>query len=234
MSALLISVLALTAAPDRGQLPADSLANQSAPEAEVARKPHETRNAIRDTMRREAQTKDPAERERAIRELAKLLTEVRRDTQLTQDEQKRLHALLWSRLTRIKNELKAKMKREARAARRAGGPAGDDDVILAAPENQQLAAVVSQQFSLASQLTGGPGAVVVRSGEAFGGGSSPDHGEVLVELIESTIAPDTWESAGGHGSIYYFYPLQCLVIRQTGEIHGNAGDLLDGLRRAGP
>jgi hypothetical protein len=237
MSALLLTVMTLTGLSQDAQQTTGVDQQQSVPVATeaAAKKPQELRDAIRAAMRREAKAADPSERADAVRELAGLFVEVRRDTQLAQDEQKRLHALLWSRLTRIKKQLQAKIDRERRAAKRERAKTASDDALLAAEADQQLAAVVGQQFSLASQLTGGPAAVVVRSGEAFGGRAGPaDYGEELVELIEKTIAPETWESAGGPGSIYYFYPLKVLVIRQTDGVHGHAADLLDGLRRAGP
>jgi hypothetical protein len=236
MSALLITVAALLALPsdspqDYDVGPHDEVA---AAAAVTPKKPQELRNAVRETMRREATTDDPAERAEAIRELAGLLTEVRRDTLLAQDERKRLHALIWSRLTRVKKELKAEISRQQRAAKR-GRAKADEEILSDLEAGQQLAAAMGQQFSMASQLTGGPAAVVARCGEAFGGRpGSADYGEELVELIEKTIAPETWESAGGNGSIYYFYPLKVLVIRQTGEVHGHTSGLLDGLRRAGP
>jgi hypothetical protein len=236
MTALLITCAALLGLPDDGQKTNQEPRQDSiAADANVTpQKPQELRNAIRETMRREATTDDPAERAEAIRELTGLFTEIRRDTQLAQDERKRLHALVWSRLTRIKKELKAKIAREQRSAKRVR-PKADDTILLDAQADQQLVAAMGQQFSMASQLTGGPAAVVARCGEAFGGRpGTADYGEELVELIERTIAPETWESAGGNGSIYYFYPLKVLVIRQTGEVHGHTSGLLDGLRRAGP
>jgi hypothetical protein len=57
-----------------------------------------------------------------------------------------------------------------------------------------------------------------------------DYGQDLVELIEATIAPSSWDTNGGAGTIRYFGPLRVLVVRQTSEVHGQLGDLLPQLR----
>ena len=69
---------------------------------------------------------------------------------------------------------------------------------------------------------------------ASGGGAAPDSSAELIELIERTISPDHWDTNGGPGSIVYYQPLQVLVIRASGEVHGRVGGLVGGLRAAGP
>ena len=61
----------------------------------------------------------------------------------------------------------------------------------------------------------------------------PDHGEQLVELIQTVIRPETWDVNGGTGTIYYWYPGRALVIRQMDEVHEEIADVLGQLRRAG-
>ncbi|MFP6763732.1 MAG: hypothetical protein VB858_08940 [Planctomycetaceae bacterium] len=63
-------------------------------------------------------------------------------------------------------------------------------------------------------------------------GSEQQNVAELIALIEETIAPDSWTSRGGHGSIGYYSKLKVLVIRQTGEVHQQIGGLLKGVRRA--
>lgn len=53
----------------------------------------------------------------------------------------------------------------------------------------------------------------------------------LIELIQTTIAPESWDVNGGRGSIHYYSPLQVLVVRQTGEVHHELGGVLEQLRR---
>lgn len=53
----------------------------------------------------------------------------------------------------------------------------------------------------------------------------------LINLIQDTIDPDSWESRGGGGSIYYYAPLHALVIRQTEDVHRQIGGVLGNLNR---
>ncbi len=55
--------------------------------------------------------------------------------------------------------------------------------------------------------------------------------DTLIELIKSTVAPDTWEDAGGAGTIAEFPGNLSLVISQTQEVHDQIRDLLQQLRR---
>lgn len=53
----------------------------------------------------------------------------------------------------------------------------------------------------------------------------------LIELITTTIAPDTWEDVGGPGTIAPFAKNRSLVIRQSEEVHEEIIELLEKLRR---
>lgn len=53
----------------------------------------------------------------------------------------------------------------------------------------------------------------------------------LIDLIQSTVAPESWEINGGHGSIRYYAPLKVLVIRQTTETHYQLRGTLKQLRK---
>lgn len=64
----------------------------------------------------------------------------------------------------------------------------------------------------------------------LGGGEQQNVNE-LIALIESTIAPDSWESRGGNGSISYFSMLKVLVVRQRAEVHRQVGGVLEGVRK---
>ena len=88
----------------------------------------------------------------------------------------------------------------------------------------------------------GGGILAQQVGGAFGQGGAAgkggnaqkpaDHGQELVDLIQSIIAPQTWDTAGGSGSIRYWAPGGALIINQTGEVHDQNGDVLKQLRRA--
>ena len=53
--------------------------------------------------------------------------------------------------------------------------------------------------------------------------------DTLVELITSTIAPDTWEELGGPGSVTRFRNL--LAVSQVEEVHERIGAMLNTLRQ---
>ena len=63
-----------------------------------------------------------------------------------------------------------------------------------------------------------------------GGGSQADF-DTLIELITTTIDPDTWEDVGGQGTIAGFPTNLSLVVQQTQEVHNKIADLLAQLRR---
>jgi len=56
--------------------------------------------------------------------------------------------------------------------------------------------------------------------------------DALIELIQNTVATDTWQDVGGAGTIEPFEPNLSLVLSQTQEGHEEIEDLLDRLRRA--
>ncbi len=63
------------------------------------------------------------------------------------------------------------------------------------------------------------------------GGAALADFDTLIDLITSTIAPDSWTDVGGSGAIEPFPTNLSLVISQTQEVHEQIADLLDQLRR---
>jgi hypothetical protein len=55
--------------------------------------------------------------------------------------------------------------------------------------------------------------------------------DTLIDLISSTVAPDSWEEVGGSGSLREFVGNLSLVVSQTGDVHEEIVDLLAQLRR---
>ena len=53
----------------------------------------------------------------------------------------------------------------------------------------------------------------------------------LIDLIQSVVAPDSWEPNGGPGTIRYFDLYQALVVRAPQSVHDELGGALRGLRR---
>ncbi len=67
-------------------------------------------------------------------------------------------------------------------------------------------------------------------GGAAGGGSVADF-DSLIELIETTVAPETWESLGGPSNMQPYAQNLSLVISTTSEVHDQIVELLESLRR---
>jgi hypothetical protein len=67
--------------------------------------------------------------------------------------------------------------------------------------------------------------------ERAGGGALAANARELIDLIQSTIAPESWDVAGGRGTIRYYSRNPALVIRQTAEVHEQIGGALRQARR---
>ena len=63
------------------------------------------------------------------------------------------------------------------------------------------------------------------------GGAALADFDSLIDLIETTVSPNSWDSVGGPGSISPFPTNLSLVISQTQEVHEQISDLLEQLRR---
>lgn len=63
-----------------------------------------------------------------------------------------------------------------------------------------------------------------------GGGSQADF-DTLIELITTTVDPESWEELGGSGTLSGFPTNLSLVVAQTQEVHERVADLLAQLRR---
>ncbi len=101
-------------------------------------------------------------------------------------------------------------------ASRTGGKMNNDAV---------LANSMTDGFNAGSPMTPastGPG--------AFGSGSGADF-DSLIELIQKTVDPNTWEANAGPGSIAPFETNLSLVVSQTQEVHEKIVELLEQLRR---
>jgi hypothetical protein len=186
---------------------------------------HEFQQQISELLKREAQVKDHAARASAVRAMCDLHSEIVHDSRYaTSDVLKEYRSRLWSRLTKVKAELKQQLARG-----KTNKESLDHLATLEAADSLSIAAAdsVASSLSLLNQAQGGPGGLL-----AFGGGPGPaDWGPDLVDLIERTINPAFWDVVGGPGTIMYYRPLQCLVVRATAEVHGNIGGLIGDLRK---
>lgn len=201
------------------------------------RRYHEIDRDISAALRSEAQAATPADRVAAVQRMCELYRELAADPRLeASDVLKSYQAKLWSRMTRIQRQLEQQVARRAGSAsgrtagaRTVGGRAASDAELLAMPE----AASLSASTNASPYTPGGPGGGPASGGAAFGGGAVHDHAQELIELIQRTISPNSWDVHGGQGSMAYYRPLMALVVRATSEIHRDVGGLLGALRRAG-
>ena len=181
--------------------------------------------AVSAGLREHALADNKTARAAAVRRLTQLYTEIKADPRLeNSDILKSCKAKLWSRLTRVQKDLRRELERESKAAAR--DPAAGELQAL-----RQATDSLAAQMSLSHYTLGGLSYVFQQAGGALGGGMRQDHGEELIELIQRTIAPTFWDTAGGPGSMFYFRPLMALVVSATAEVHDNVGGLLGALRR---
>ena len=89
-------------------------------------------------------------------------------------------------------------------------------------------------------MGGGAPSAVVGGGASGGfgspaagnaGGASQEDFDKLIELIKTTVSPETWDDGGGTGTISSFNVNLSLVVSQTQEVHEQISNLLEQLRR---
>lgn len=116
---------------------------------------------------------------------------------------KRLRAYLRTKLRAVKNDLLAEERRHRRR-----------------PKTIKVDRTVLAQLNRA---VNGPGA-------ANANVAAQDYGPLLIELIQRTISPQSWDVAGGASTIRYWRPGMALVVRAPQGLHEQLGPLLGQLR----
>jgi hypothetical protein len=192
--------------PSNSPQPAESV--EPRPAAEAAR---ELRAAVQDALAESAYLRKPNSRETRLRAQAELQSLAHRLLDLY-GWLEQSAALAPSQRARLSIHVRNRLLALA-------------DVLARRAADQAAAPIVSSAYD--DDETGQrtpPGAA--------GGAAQPgDLGLELVELIQRTVAPPTWDVNGGQGTIRYWAPLRVLVVRQTGEVHGQIGGVVRGLRR---
>jgi general secretion pathway protein D len=117
------------------------------------------------------------------------------------------------------------------------GTLGTPLAVVASRDGTRQSAAINPnmlaQISSHSAATGGgapPNLPMGFGPGGAGGGNQPDFDD-LIELITTTVAPKTWDTNGGAGTIDKFPTNLSLVVTQTQEVHEQIVDLLDQLRR---
>jgi len=223
---LVVALVGVLPAAGPAETPSPPVAKTQAAE----RTPRELRQAVHEALRAQATTKGAAQ-EAAVRKLTALYRELSESTTLTDEERLQLRGTVRSRLLRTGDALAQQIAKDDARRRPAAGedrPGGRAAAILAqqvnpagGPRNNAAAPNLAQ---------GGRGAQAAGPGGAWAAAKAQNAQE-LVDLIQSTIAPSSWDVNGGLGTIRYFEPAQVLVIRQTDGVHEQIGPAVEQLRK---
>ncbi|MEX2559943.1 MAG: hypothetical protein WD403_08510 [Pirellulales bacterium] len=193
--------------PDPSNSPQPAGSVEPRPAAEAAR---ELRAAVQDALAESAYLRKPNSRETRLRAQAELESLAHRLLHL-HGRLEQSAALASSQRARLSIHVRSRLLALA-------------DVLARRAADQAGAPVVSSAHDDETGQRTPPGAA--------GGAAQPgDLGLELVVLIQRTVAPQTWDVNGGQGTIRYWAPLHVLVVRQTGEVHGQIGGVVRGLRR---
>ncbi|MGA2034014.1 MAG: hypothetical protein ABSG68_17340 [Thermoguttaceae bacterium] len=233
MSIFWVAVLALSGSPSEGQSSYDAYLHSAGSGAAVVQEPlpqqllpprtgHELEVAVHAALRHWARPND-REAAAAAREFIVLYKELQGDIRLTKSQREELRLKVRSRLVLLSQQISKRIARETHVAQDAPKSVkiGAQDMILG--QMGQPAGGGMQGFG------GGGGA------QGFGGGNNAndDNGQQLVDLIQTTIAPQTWDVNGGPGSIFYWQQQHAIVVRASEDVHEEISGLIDQLNRAG-
>lgn len=92
-------------------------------------------------------------------------------------------------------------------------------------------AVLAQMSSSTPATGSSPSLPFATGGQGAAGGAALADFDSLIDLIQQTIAPTSWDELGGPGSIQPFPTNLSLVISNTQEVHDEIIELLEQLRR---
>jgi hypothetical protein len=223
MSMLWIAILVVSATPTQAGDSAGSIsANVPATvnsQAEPPRTGRELESAVRDALQQWARPGD-TELDAAGRELLGLFCEVQRDKSLPKATRDEIRQKLRSRLLQISQQITKHRAQESYQAKRGSKSAAGPKSVNVANDDKTLGQVAPAQ-------------------PAGGGGQSSnpydnvaDSGEDLVQLIQTVVAPKSWDVNGGSGTIYYWRYQRSIVARTTAEVHSQISDVLEQLNRA--
>lgn len=180
---------------------ADTAAEESAVRTASPTNVRQLRQEVRDALKAQAKA-DEQDQPATVARLIGLRNSIAKDTTLSEHMRTQLTTKLHSRLARLRKSIvKDVWERQARIEN-----AQRDD---AAPAH--VRAIEVDQAILAQWDN-----VLGQFGDDIAGGGSRDNGQALINLIEETICPDSWESNGGTGRMVFFGNLQAVVVSATG------------------
>ncbi len=175
----------------------------------------EQKEAVETALRRWAKVADK-DADAAACEFLALYHDLQSDSKLPVAQREELRRKVRGRLAQLAQKISRRLARQTRDAARAG-PAS-------VSRTKDLAGVLGQQAGAAAGPAAGAGGAA---------NADDDYGPELVDLIQKTIAPTTWDVNGGPGVIYYWRNQRALVITAGDDVHDDVADVLEQLQRAG-
>jgi hypothetical protein len=183
------------------------------------RTPQELRQAIHAALRESAPTTKP-NAQLVVPQLIALLDDVAANQAMIATDRTRYRGLLKARLQAIAKRLKKDLPHANQAdANVPGHNNGLHIGVLAQQAGNRPPAGANNFNPNANRNTRQNRDITVANAQQ------------LIDLIERTIAPTTWDSAGGLGSVHYYSPFRVLVVRQTGDVHEQLGGLIGELNK---
>jgi hypothetical protein len=223
MSILVAAILAISANPSESapastaQAPTTPAVQASAPASRSGRELSEAAHAA---LRRWAKASEQ-DAAAAARELLGIYQEIQSDTRMSRSERETLRLTVRSRLDRLSTLISKQIAKEKSDAKATSVKS------VAANPNQPRAAVLA-----GVGVAPGGGAGFGGGANGAGGQNAKDDGQLLVDLIQSTISPKSWDVNGGACTIYYWQPQHAIVVHATGDVHDSIADTLEQLNRA--
>ena len=190
---------------------------KSTPPEPAARQGKELLAAVQETMKRWNKTQ-PGQAEDAAREFLVLHEELEADTQIPQTQRVKIQKNVRLKLAALSRQISKNLEKEP-------------GVKNAAPEVESVK-LPEGKSEIVAQFGGGNNF----GGGNLGGGNTAanrakSYGEDLVNVIQTTINPDSWEERGGRGTIVYWNHQHYLIISQTDEVHEKIGGMMHQFRR---
>lgn len=176
---------------------------------------------VRSLLRKHASSDSVSDRIAMTLDMVSMVEQLSADPRFSRSRQmKQLRTALFTRLRSIRKDLEADIRRKkkqktASATKRTPTKIEIDPTVLA------------QLNQAANGNANQPGNV----NQAGNAGGPPDHAAMLIEVIQRTISPQSWDVNGGASSIQYWRPGMALVIRAPDGLHRELNPLLQQLRK---
>jgi hypothetical protein len=171
------------------------------PTVAAPREPAELRQAYRDVMRQSARRAQP-DYAVVVPQMTGLYVELAAADDFSHAERSRLRGCLKVRLEEIRDRLALEDHRQRGRVR-----------VSAAERGRAANGAGDRELP------------------SIGGPLDEPNARTLIELIQNTIAPESWQVNGGQGSIRYYSLYHALVVRQTAEVHHQLGGGLGQFRK---